>query len=87
MEVGQAVKDIKAGKIEFRVDKSGLIHAGLGKVSFDKEKIVENVKTFIHTVAKLRPSSSKGQYIEKIVISSTMGPALKLDHQAILQDM
>ncbi len=86
-EVGQAVKDIKAGKIDFRVDKAGIIHAGLGKVSFDKEKIIENIKTFIQTVAKLRPASSKGQYIEKVVVSSTMGPAIKLDHQAILQDL
>ncbi len=86
-EVGQAVKDIKAGKIDFRVDKAGIINAGLGKVSFDKEKIIENIKTFIQTVAKLRPASSKGQYIEKVVVSSTMGPAIKLDHQAILQDL
>lgn len=79
MEVEGAVNEIKAGKIDFRVDKSGIIHTGIGKTSFDEQKIVENVRTFINTIIKLKPSSAKGTYLRSITISSTMGPGIYLD--------
>ena len=87
MEVGQAVQDIKAGKIDFRVDKAGILHAGLGKISFGNDKIKENIKSFLHAVQKLKPVATKGQYVKKVTISSTMGPAVKLDHQSIIQEI
>ena len=87
MDVGQAVQDIKKGKIDFRVDKAGILHAGLGKMSFENDKIKENIQSFLHAVQKLKPASSKGQYVKKVTISSTMGPAIKLDHQSIIQDL
>ena len=87
MDVAKAVREIKTGKIEFRVDKTGILHTGLGKASFGKEKLIENLEAFIHTVLKLKPPSSKGQYVKKIVISSTMGPGIKLNHQEILQNL
>ncbi|MFC1553233.1 50S ribosomal protein L1 [candidate division KSB1 bacterium] len=87
MDVADAVKAIKAGKIEFRVDKTGIIHTGLGKASFGTEKLSENIKTFLAVVVKLKPASTKGQYIKKMVISSSMGPGIKLNHQEILQNL
>ncbi|HEY5534044.1 MAG TPA: 50S ribosomal protein L1 [Ignavibacteria bacterium] len=77
--VGQAVKEVKAGKIDFRVDKNGIVHAAIGKASFDNEKLVNNVITFIKTIIKLKPSASKGTYIKSITVSSTMGPGVKID--------
>jgi len=77
--VGQAVKEVKAGKIDFRVDKNGIVHAAIGKASFDNEKLVDNVITFIKTIIKLKPSASKGTYIKSITVSSTMGPGVKID--------
>jgi large subunit ribosomal protein L1 len=78
-EVGNAVKEIKAGKIDFRVDKTGIIHTGIGKVSFDENKIVDNVRALINMVVKLRPASAKGTYLKSISLSSTMGPGIFLD--------
>src|SRR5665811_1222661 len=72
MDVGQAVTDVKAGKIDFKVDKFGIIHAAVGKVSFEQQKIVENAKELISTIVKLKPSSAKGTYVKSISISSTM---------------
>jgi large subunit ribosomal protein L1 len=77
--IGQAVKEVKAGKIDFRVDKNGIVHSGIGKASFDEKKLVDNVTTFINTIIKLKPSASKGTYIKSITVSSTMGPGVKID--------
>lgn len=83
-DIGNAVKDSKAGKISFRVDKYGIIHSAIGKASFDKEKLVDNVKTMVKTVMKLKPIGLKGQYIRKITLSSTQGPGIKIDKQSVL---
>lgn len=79
MEVGKAVTDVKAGKIDFKVDKYGIIHTTVGKASFSPEKIVENVNEFVGTVNKLRPSSVKGVYVKSIFISSTMSPGIRIE--------
>ncbi|MCS5491533.1 50S ribosomal protein L1 [Algoriphagus limi] len=79
LEVGKAVKEVKAGKIDFKVDKFGIIHASVGKVSFSPEKIQENVNELIQTISKLKPSSSKGTYFKSIHLSSTMSPGIKVD--------
>lgn len=78
-DVAKAVKDLKAGKIEFKVDKAGIIHAPIGKISFGKDKIKENFLALLDTVIKLKPSTSKGIYLKKCSISSTMGPGIKID--------
>ena len=78
-DVVKAVNEVKAGRIEFRVDKYGLIHACIGKLSFDKDKLVENVKTFIGALLRAKPSASKGTYLKKVSITSTMGLGLKID--------
>ena len=78
-QVATSVSEIKAGKIDFRVEKTGIIHTGLGKMSFDENKIIENVRAFINTVVKLKPASAKGIYLKSISISSTMGPGIFLD--------
>ncbi|MFT5727934.1 MAG: large subunit ribosomal protein L1 [Desulforhopalus sp.] len=83
MDVANIVKEIKGGKVDFRVDKAGIVHAGIGKVSFGKEKLNENVFAFIQKIMQLKPSSSKGIYLRSIAISSTMGPSVKLDPIAI----
>jgi large subunit ribosomal protein L1 len=82
-DVVKAVKDVKAGKIEFRVDKTGIIHAGVGKLNFEIEKLVENAKTLISTIIKLKPTSAKGQYVKSVFVSSTMGPGLKVAKEDI----
>jgi len=79
MEIGKAVKEVKQGKIDFKVDKSGIIHASIGKVSFEPQKIVENAKEFISIVNKLKPAAAKGTYIRSVFISSTMSPGVKID--------
>jgi len=78
-EVGNAVREIKAGKIDFRVDKRGIIHTGVGKVSFSDDKIIDNIRAFVAMVIKLRPTTAKGAYLETISLSSTMGPGIFLD--------
>ena len=79
MDVGKAVTELKAGKVELRVDKNGIIHTICGKTSFDNEKLVENVRTIYDTVIKARPASVKGTYFKKMTLSSTMGPGVKVD--------
>jgi large subunit ribosomal protein L1 len=78
-EVGKAVREVKQGKIDFKVDKSGIVHTSIGKVSFTPKQIEENAKEFISTLNKLKPSSSKGVYIKSIYLSSTMSKGLKID--------
>lgn len=83
MEVGQAVAEVKRGKIDFKVDKFGIIHAGIGKVSFDPEKIFENVTEIIQTIAKLKPSAAKGAYFKTIHLSTTMSPSIRIDKSTV----
>jgi large subunit ribosomal protein L1 len=83
MEVGKAVKEVKQGKIDFKVDKSGIIHTSIGKVSFEAQKIVENAREFIHTVNKLKPAAAKGTYIRSLFLSSTMSPGIKVDPKGL----
>jgi large subunit ribosomal protein L1 len=83
MEVGQAVKDVKAGKIDFRVDKYGILHTSIGKASFEPQKLRENAEAFLQTVLKLKPSSSKGIYVKSIYLSSTMGPSIQVSRSAV----
>jgi large subunit ribosomal protein L1 len=78
MDIGPTVKEIKAGKIDFRVDKYGIIHTGVGKASFEEKKLQENIKSLIQTIIRLKPSSSKGAYLKSIYLSSTMGPGIRL---------
>ncbi len=78
-DVGNAVKEIKAGKIEFKADSYGIVHAGIGKVSFSEEKLKDNILSLIKTVIKLKPSAAKGQYLRSISISSSMGAGIKID--------
>ena len=82
-EINQAVTEVKAGKIEFRVDKIGIIHNSIGKISFSKEKIVENARVFLNAILKARPQAAKGTYLKKVTITSTMGPGIKLDKASI----
>jgi len=86
MDVAKAVKEVKAGKIEFRVEKTGIVHTSLGKLSFEPEKLVENANAFLSTIIKLKPSSAKGTYVKSVFLSSTMGPGLKItkDEPALL---
>lgn len=83
MNVAQAVTDVKAGKIDFKVDKFGIIHAAVGKASFESEKIAENAKELISTLIKLKPTASKGTYIKSFSISSTMSPSIKVEPKSI----
>jgi large subunit ribosomal protein L1 len=78
-DVTRAVHELKAGKIEFRVEKAGIVHAPMGKVSFGVEKLVQNVTAFLETILRMKPSSSKGTYVRSIAISTTMGPGVKID--------
>jgi large subunit ribosomal protein L1 len=79
MDVGRAVREIKAGKIEFRVDKSGNVHAPVGKVSFSKDQLAANVQAFMDTIVRVKPSAAKGTYIRSATVSSTMGPGVRLE--------
>jgi large subunit ribosomal protein L1 len=78
-DVAKAVKEVKAGRIEFRVEKAGIVHAGVGKVSFDETKLVDNINAFLGTLMKMKPSTVKGQYVKSISLSSSMGPGLLLN--------
>ncbi|MBI9070615.1 MAG: 50S ribosomal protein L1 [Melioribacteraceae bacterium] len=84
MDVATAVKEVKAGKIEFRVDKTGIVHTSLGKLSFNEDQLLANAKTFINTIIKLKPSSAKGLYVKSLFLSSTMGPGLKINKDEAL---
>lgn len=83
MDVTTAVKEVKAGKIEFRVDKTGIISASLGKIDFTEDKLVENVRAFLATIMKLKPSSAKGQYVRSLYLSTTMGPGLRITRDEV----
>ncbi len=83
MDVAKAVTEVKAGKIDFKVDKTGIVHAGIGRISFDADKITENAHEIIQTLIKLKPTAAKGTYIKSIHISSTMSPAIPLDTKAV----
>lgn len=82
-EIGNAVREVKAGKIDFKVDKSGIIHTSVGKVSFTPEQIKENAREFINTIIRLKPSSAKGTYLKSIHISSTMSAGIKIDPKSV----
>lgn len=84
-DVAKTVQELKAGKIEFRVEKAGIVHAPMGKVSFGPQKILENLIAFLETIVKLKPSSSKGTYLKGIAVSTTMGPGIKID-TALVKD-
>jgi large subunit ribosomal protein L1 len=83
LEVGKAVKDVKAGKVDFKIDKQGIIHASIGKASFSADKIKDNATELINTVVKLKPASSKGTYVQSITLSSTMSPGIIVDKGSI----
>ncbi|MEY4485824.1 MAG: 50S ribosomal protein L1 [Flavobacteriia bacterium] len=83
MEIGKAVEEVKAGKIDFKVDKYGIIHAGIGRVSFDGDKIRENASELVSTLIKLKPSAAKGTYIKSIYLSSTMSPGIQIDAKSV----
>ena len=82
-DVANAVKEVKAGKIEFRVDKTGIVHTTIGKLDFEIDKLTENAKAFITTIVKLKPSAAKGQYVKSLFLSSSMGPGLKISRDEI----
>jgi len=79
MDIGKAVADSKGGKIDFKVDKAGIIHASVGKASFDAQKIAENASELLNTIVKLKPSSAKGSYVRSVCMSSTMSPGIAID--------
>jgi large subunit ribosomal protein L1 len=83
MEISKAVKEVKQGKIDFKVDKAGIVHASIGKVSFEPHKIVDNAREFLFTINKLKPASAKGTYVRSIFLSSTMSPGLKVDPKSL----
>ena len=83
MDVAQAVKEVKAGKIEFRVDKTGIVHTSVGKLNFETDKLVENAKAFLNTIVKLKPASAKGQYVKSLYLSSSMGPGLRISKDEV----
>ncbi len=85
MDVAKAVKEVKQGKIDFKVDKTGIVHASIGKVSFTPEQMSENAREFINTLVKLKPATAKGTYIKSIYLSSTMGPGVKVEPKAVTE--
>jgi large subunit ribosomal protein L1 len=83
MEIGKAVTEVKAGKIDFKVDKYGIIHAAIGKVSFDADKLRENAQELISTLIKMKPTAAKGTYVKSIYLSSTMSPGIAIDTKSV----
>lgn len=83
MNIGKAVQEVKAGKIDFKVDKTGIIHAAIGKISFSEEQIIENATEISQVLSKLKPSSAKGTYFKSIFLSSTMGPGIRIDNNSV----
>ena len=83
MEIGKAVSEVKSGKIDFKVDKYGIIHAGIGKQSFDAAKLKENAQELISTLIKLKPTAAKGTYVKSIYLSSTMSPGIAIDTKSV----
>ncbi|MFR9602355.1 MAG: 50S ribosomal protein L1 [Rikenellaceae bacterium] len=83
MEVGKAVEEVKAGKIDFKVDKFGIVHTSVGKVSFEPEKIIANAQEFLSTIIKLKPSAAKGTYVKSIFLSTTMSPGVQIDPKSV----
>ena len=83
MDIGKAVKEVKQGKIDFKVDKFGIIHSSIGKVSFEPQKILDNAKEFLGTIVKLKPAAAKGTYIKSVYLSSTMSPSIQIDAKSI----
>jgi large subunit ribosomal protein L1 len=79
VEIGKAVKEIKAGKLEFRVDKAGIVHVPVGKASFNPEKLIDNAKAVLMSILRAKPASAKGNYVRGVTISTTMGPGIKID--------
>ena len=82
-DVAKAVKELKSGRIEFRVEKAGIVHAPMGKVSFGPDKLLDNIAVFMDTLLKAKPASSKGAYLRSIAISTTMGPGIKIDPSSV----
>jgi large subunit ribosomal protein L1 len=85
MDVAKAIADIKAGKIEYRLDKTNIIHCPIGKVSFGTEKLMDNFHTLLGAVVKAKPSAAKGQYLRSVVVSSTMGPGVKVNPLKVIE--
>jgi large subunit ribosomal protein L1 len=83
MDVAKAIADIKAGKIEYRLDKTNIIHCPIGKVSFGTEKLMDNFRTLLDAVVKAKPAAAKGQYLRSVVVASTMGPGIKINQQKV----
>ena len=83
MDIARAVNEVKAGKIDFKVDKFGIIHSAVGKVSFDKDKLVENAGELLNTILKLKPAAAKGTYVKSVFISSTMSMGVRIDPKSI----
>ncbi len=85
MEIGKAIKEVKMGKIDFKVDKFGIVHTSVGKVSFDPQKLVENAREFVHSIQKLKPAAAKGTYIKSVYVSSTMSPGIQVEPKTCLE--
>lgn len=83
MQIGKAVEEVKAGKIDFKVDKTGILHVAIGKISFTAEQVAENAKELAAVILRLKPSSSKGTYVKSVYLSSTMGPGIKIDNNSL----
>jgi large subunit ribosomal protein L1 len=82
-DVAKAIKEIRAGKVEYRVEKAGIVHVPVGKASFDEPKLVDNTKAVLESILKAKPSSSKGKYLKAVSVSTTMGPGIKMDTQLV----